>query len=180
MTKIYTFTSHFPHTTSRSSPTPPTFILPQKRKKHLFFNYLSEVPSDCKHGVTNRKLLAYYYFYPRNPVYARRLDPSVLGFSLSLYRHPSICILFTSHFTMWPLTINKKSNQGVRESESPYSNDKGTQDSTRISPCRMGEKGHRVGLTVITDLLSEEQREKYSLKDDNRPCPTYPMFLVQK
>ena len=44
----------------------------------------------------------------------------------------------------------------------------------------MGEKGHRVGLTVITDLLSEEQREKYSLKDDNRPCPTYPMFLVQK
>jgi hypothetical protein len=32
-------------------------------------------------------------------VYVRRLDPSVLPFSLSLYRHPSICILFRSHFT---------------------------------------------------------------------------------
>jgi hypothetical protein len=31
-------------------------------------------------------------------VYVRRLDPSVLESSLSLYRHPSICILFTSHF----------------------------------------------------------------------------------
>ncbi len=33
------------------------------------------------------------YFYPRNTVYV-----SVLAFSLSLYRHPSICILL-SHFT---------------------------------------------------------------------------------
>ncbi len=31
--------------------------------------------------------------YPRNPVYTRRLDLSVLTLSLSLYRHPSICIL---------------------------------------------------------------------------------------
>ncbi len=36
---------------------------------------------------------------PRNPVYARRLDPSVLAFSLSLHRYPLICVLFSSHFT---------------------------------------------------------------------------------
>ena len=36
-----------------------------------------------------------------NPVYTRRLDPSVLVFRLSLYRHPSTCILFTSHFTSY-------------------------------------------------------------------------------
>jgi hypothetical protein len=30
-------------------------------------------------------------------VYVRRLDPSVLAFSLSLYRHPSVCILFRSY-----------------------------------------------------------------------------------
>ncbi len=33
---------------------------------------------------------------PFNPVYARRLDPSVLAFSLSSQRHPYICILFSS------------------------------------------------------------------------------------
>ena len=36
-----------------------------------------------------------YCIYPLNPVYVRCLDPSVLSFSLSLYRHPSMCILFT-------------------------------------------------------------------------------------
>ena len=41
------------------------------------------------------------YSYPRNPVYTRSLDPSVLVCSLSLYRHPSICILFISHFTSY-------------------------------------------------------------------------------
>jgi hypothetical protein len=30
--QFYKLTSHFPHTTSRSSPTPPTFILPRKKK----------------------------------------------------------------------------------------------------------------------------------------------------
>ena len=43
----------------------------------------------------------YYYSYPRNPVYARRLDPSVLAFSLSLYQNPSICILFSSRYTSY-------------------------------------------------------------------------------
>ncbi len=37
----------------------------------------------------------------RNPVYPRSLDPSVLEFSLSLYRHPSICILFTYCLTSY-------------------------------------------------------------------------------
>jgi hypothetical protein len=36
-----------------------------------------------------------------NPVYERSLDPSVLVFSLSLYRHPFICILFSSRFTSY-------------------------------------------------------------------------------
>jgi hypothetical protein len=39
--------------------------------------------------------------YSRNPVYARCLDPSVLAFSLSLHRHPFICILFSSRFTCY-------------------------------------------------------------------------------
>jgi hypothetical protein len=42
-----------------------------------------------------------YMFYPHNPLYVRRLDPSVLSFSLSSHRHPSICILFSSHFTSY-------------------------------------------------------------------------------
>jgi hypothetical protein len=37
----------------------------------------------------------------RNPVYTSRSDPSVLVFSLTLYRHPSICILFNSRFTSY-------------------------------------------------------------------------------
>jgi hypothetical protein len=41
------------------------------------------------------------YRSPHNPTYVRSLDPSVLTFSLSLYRHPSICILFSSHFTSY-------------------------------------------------------------------------------
>ena len=34
-------------------------------------------------------------------MYVRSLDPSVLAFILSLYRHPSICILVTSRFTSY-------------------------------------------------------------------------------
>ena len=34
-------------------------------------------------------------------MYERSLDPSVSVFSLSLYRHPSICILFISLFTSY-------------------------------------------------------------------------------
>jgi hypothetical protein len=41
------------------------------------------------------------YFYSHNPVYARSLDPSVLVFSLSLYRYTFICILFRSRFTSY-------------------------------------------------------------------------------
>ena len=33
-----------------------------------------------------------------HPVYVRHVDPSVLSFSLSLNRHPHICIRFTSPF----------------------------------------------------------------------------------
>jgi hypothetical protein len=37
-------------------------------------------------------------------MYVRCLTPSVLAFSLSVHRHPSICILFDSRLL---LTINK-------------------------------------------------------------------------
>ena len=33
---------------------------------------------------------------PHNPVYVRRLDPSVLTFSISIHRYPLTCILFIS------------------------------------------------------------------------------------
>ena len=36
-----------------------------------------------------------------NPVYVRRLDPSFLSCTLSLYRYPFIYILFSSHFTSY-------------------------------------------------------------------------------
>ena len=41
-------------------------------------------------------------------MYARplSLNPSVLEFSLSLYRHPSICILFSSRFTSYNKQIH--------------------------------------------------------------------------
>ena len=35
---------------------------------------------------------------PRNPVYARRVDPSALAFSLSSHRHSYISLLFSSRF----------------------------------------------------------------------------------
>jgi hypothetical protein len=35
---------------------------------------------------------------PRNPVYTRRVDPSVLGFSLLSHRHSFIILFFNSHF----------------------------------------------------------------------------------
>jgi hypothetical protein len=34
-------------------------------------------------------------------VYVRRFDSSVLAISLSLHRHPFVCILFNSHFTCY-------------------------------------------------------------------------------
>jgi hypothetical protein len=46
-------------------------------------------------------ILGLLFFYPRNPVYARTLDPSVLAISLSLHRHPFTCILFSSRFTCY-------------------------------------------------------------------------------
>ena len=56
-------------------------------------------------------LLGLLYVLSSQPVYGRRvtpsflyvrqLDPSVLAFGLSLYRHPSICILFSSRFTSY-------------------------------------------------------------------------------
>ena len=46
-------------------------------------------------------LFLFFKPYPRNPVYARRLDPSVLTISLSLHRNPFICILFNSLFTSY-------------------------------------------------------------------------------
>jgi hypothetical protein len=50
---------------------------------------------------------------PPNPVYVRRLDFSVLVFSLSSHRRPSICNLFTSHFTSY----NKHKNfEGLQKS----------------------------------------------------------------
>jgi hypothetical protein len=41
-------------------------------------------------------------------VYPRSLDPSVLVFSLSLYRHPSICILCSWCFSTFSSTHNRQ------------------------------------------------------------------------
>ena len=47
-------------------------------------------------------------------MYPRGLHPSVLAFSLSLYRHPIICILCTSRFTSY----NKQKTGGFRPVDS--------------------------------------------------------------
>ena len=60
----------------------------------LAFFYSVEIKS-------HSKMLNSGHFWPHNPVYVRCFDPSVLVFSLSLYRHPSLCILFSSHFTSY-------------------------------------------------------------------------------
>jgi hypothetical protein len=57
----------------------------------------------------------YCLFYPHKPVY-RSLDPSAVSFSLPLYRHPSICILFNSHITTPTNTVERERE---RESASP-------------------------------------------------------------
>ncbi len=46
-------------------------------------------------------------------MYVRSLDPSVLEFSLSLYRHPIICILFSSRFTSYNKQTNHYNEQTV-------------------------------------------------------------------
>ena len=38
---------------------------------------------------------------PHKPVYVRRVDPSVLVFSLSLHRHPHTCIPFNSFYLLF-------------------------------------------------------------------------------
>ena len=48
--------------------------------------------------------LSLLYDFPHNPVKESVLDPSVLAFSLSLYRHLSIYIFFSSRFTSYTLT----------------------------------------------------------------------------
>ena len=51
-------------------------------------------------GKEKKKLLRKQKsFCMYNLVYARRLVPSVLAFSLSWHRYPLICILFSSRFT---------------------------------------------------------------------------------
>jgi hypothetical protein len=57
--------------------------------------------------------LLLFRVYPCNPVYPRCLDPSVLEFSLSLHRHPSMCILCSSRFTSY----NKQTS--TRKKHSP-------------------------------------------------------------
>ena len=48
---------------------------------------------------------------PHNPVYPRSLDPSVLVFSLSLHRHPCICVLFSSRFICFNYIQQRTSTQ---------------------------------------------------------------------
>jgi hypothetical protein len=62
------------------------------------------VQDSCLRCDHETRYQAYYSFYPNNPEYTRSLDPSVLVISLSLHRHPFICILFISRFTCYNIT----------------------------------------------------------------------------
>ena len=85
---------HSIHTPTLPTPTLLTFTCTQV----LWF--LPCLTRSRASSVTTRPATTTYrFFYPHNPVYERRLDPSVSVFSLSLYRQPFIHILFRSHFT---------------------------------------------------------------------------------
>jgi hypothetical protein len=63
--------------------------------------FLSRLTSPRVSGMTNipTTRITIISTHTCNPVYVRSLDPSVLMFSLSLYRQPFIYILFRSDFT---------------------------------------------------------------------------------
>jgi len=63
----------------------------------LIHNKLSKIPED----VPIRGRMGGVDVTPYNPVYTRRVDPSVLAISLSLHRHPFVCILCISRFTCY-------------------------------------------------------------------------------
>ncbi len=65
-------------------------------------------PSHLNHTLTHHtsnfssiNLVFIFRCSSRNPVYLRRVDPSVLDFSLSLYRHSCIWILFTTGLSIY-------------------------------------------------------------------------------
>jgi hypothetical protein len=103
----------------------------------LFGFFFSQQSIDDKQLIVDKVVLInkdpYCMFYPRKSVYVRcvdpSVDPSVLTFSLSLYRHPSLGILCRSRFTSYnkqqPLKTRKGRNSLIglvvskTESEEP-------------------------------------------------------------
>jgi hypothetical protein len=80
----------------------PTFTPPHTLVPHVHVHSVPLVSSSSDQTSCHyTRYKVYYHFYPHNPVYVRRLGPSILEFSLSLHRHPSICILFSSRFTSY-------------------------------------------------------------------------------
>ena len=73
----------------------PTLLGESSRSRTLRsfgFKSLARLTRSRASGVTTRPATRLtVFFYPRNSVCVRRLDPSVLTFSLSLYRHQIIC-----------------------------------------------------------------------------------------
>jgi hypothetical protein len=84
-----------------------TLLIPNRPRPHPAHSHMYTVYNPTLPTPT------LFTFYTRNTVYVRRLDPSVLEFSLSLHRHPFICILFNFRFTSY----NKFNNP---DSGSPY------------------------------------------------------------
>ena len=65
---------------------------------YIFVSSLGNWPFSCNFTHINLVSIFRCSSSPDNPVYVRNVDPSVLTFSLSLHRHPNICIPFRSRF----------------------------------------------------------------------------------
>ena len=94
-------------------------------------------------------------------MYARRLDPSVLVISLSLHRHPFVCIIFSSHFTSYnkyilkfkpDLVDNEKTDTKDQKATSVYTMDT-NYTLTDVSKCVWQERWCCWSLTLPVPTL---------------------------
>jgi hypothetical protein len=66
------------------------------RCRTQYLSTLDHINFECQHKSRQQTSSPHSpTFYTHNPLYVRFSDPSFLVFSLSLYRHPSVCIFLT-------------------------------------------------------------------------------------
>ncbi len=120
-------------------------------------------------------------------MYVRRLDPFVLTVSLSLYRHPSMCILCRSRFTSYKKQQSRFSY--VLDSE-PLQMSVHFPSSVHILSCltktpnsqtsSRGEHQYHGGESIDTPVTSKLDPNRPSFKvihGDSTQCNIHPLLL---